>query len=197
MPGADEDDPPRRRDQAPASPRGIDSRPGQAWRCRCGTNALVSRRRLCRRSQTVAGRPFRQPRSRRPTRLPAWRWGSQRRGRRAQPGLPHCAEEQSRPRRGCSVANRQWCIAARVDRTPQGHPGIASPCRRVRARTPARRLGGFMDPQCPSTPGVQTEHRDRLAGARRRTVWSWSDAWRSIGQGSVRTRCSGTSTCSG
>ena len=29
--------------------------------------------------------------------------------------------------RGCSVANRQWCVAARVDRTPQGHPGIASP----------------------------------------------------------------------
>ncbi len=166
-------------------------------RLRCGTNALVSRRRLCRRSQTVAGRPFRQPRSRRPTRLPAWRWGSQRRGRRAQPGLPQCAEEQSRPRARlqCRKSSMVRCRACRAHSSRSSWYCLAR--RRVRARTPCPAFGRFHGSAMPKHARVQTEHRDRLAGARRRTVWSWSDAWRSIGQRSVKTRCSSTSTCSG
>jgi hypothetical protein len=58
-------------------------------------------------------------------------------------------------------------------------------------------FGRFHGSAMPKHARVRTEHRDRLAGARRWTVWSWSDAWRSIGQRSVKTRCSSTSTCSG
>jgi hypothetical protein len=98
--------------------------------------------------------------------------------------------------RGCSVANRQWCVAAGVERTPQGHPGL--PLRPPREgqdslpgvwavswiRNAQARLGADGAPR--STCGCPA--RNRLVVVRRVAVDRSAQR---------EERCSSPSTCSG